>query len=166
MFTFYNFTKSKRRFHFPTPKISKSTLARLGRLPGRVFLRCGVVSGFLSRCCTLQCRENLTLRRSLIQKPPQVKNLLPKFAQTVEDQKSQSWEQPFKNIYSPTERWSLLREEDVQIDVGSPSCNCLHCKRTNWGEVESSQLWSEVQRKFPKITWNSTELTWNSSDLT
>ena len=76
-----HFANSGRQLHFTQNfKKSKSTVARLGRLSGRVLLRCGVVSSFLSRCCTLQCRENLTLTRSLIQKPPQVKNLLPKFA--------------------------------------------------------------------------------------
>ena len=80
--------------------------------------------------------------------------------------KSQRSDKPFKNIYFPTERWNALREEDVQPVVASPTCNCLHWNRPNWGEGESSQLWSEVQRKFPQITLNSTELTWNSTDLT
>ena len=145
MFTFYNFTKSKRRFHFPTPKIPKSTLARLGRLPGRVFLRCGVVSGFLSRCCTLQCRENLTLRRSLIQKPPQVKNLLPNCTNCWGPKKSKLRTTIQKHIFSSRKVKSLERRR-------CSDCCCFSCLQLL---VALQETHLRGRREFTASKWST-----------
>ena len=136
---------------FHTSKMSKnteSTLAGPGRLPGRVFLGCGVVTcpGFRFPLALLhfavQCRWNLSLRRSLIQKPPQVKNL-DRRCFTCCQNFTNCWEAKDIVETNHSNRWSLLRDEDVQHVVSSPSGNCLHCEGPDWGEGESSQLRSE-----------------------
>ena len=49
--------------------------------------------------------------------------------------------------------WRTLTVENVQLVASSHTSNCLHCKRSKWGEGESSQFWSEIQRKFPNSLW-------------
>ena len=60
------------------------------------------------------------------------------------------------NYLGPTKsrcpsRWITLREEDVQLVPASHTGNCLHCKKSNRGKGEGSQLRSEIQCKFSNL---------------